>query len=152
MLSEAAALRRRIAARARMRAYRATLKGKAYDAKYQALPASKLRHKKYKASERGKRKIRDAQLKRYYGLSELDYLKRFVAQMGGCRICFSENPDGSSLHVDHDHQTKKVRGLLCFHCNTMLGHAKDNATILRRAALYLEGFSSCVAPFAGLLA
>ncbi len=42
------------------------------------------------------------------------------------------------MSVDHDHATGKNRGLLCTNCNKVLGHAKDDVTILRRAIAYLE--------------
>lgn len=41
-------------------------------------------------------------------------------------------------HVDHDHATGTLRGLLCHHCNVLLGHAKDSTGLLREAILYLE--------------
>nr|WP_079404456.1 endonuclease VII domain-containing protein [Streptomyces sp. 3211] len=46
---------------------------------------------------------------------------------------------GSAEHVDHDHQTGKVRGVLCFSCNAALGQFKDRPDVMRRAAAYVEG-------------
>jgi hypothetical protein len=46
---------------------------------------------------------------------------------------FKHNP----LVIDHDHRTGKIRGLLCSTCNNMLGHAKDNPSLLIAAAKYL---------------
>jgi hypothetical protein len=40
-------------------------------------------------------------------------------------------------HIDHDHRSGQVRGILCHHCNVMLGHAWDNAIILRAGVDYL---------------
>ena len=44
----------------------------------------------------------------------------------------------SEIYVDHDHKTGKVRGMLCHACNTVIGHADDNVTILNSAIKYLE--------------
>jgi hypothetical protein len=41
-------------------------------------------------------------------------------------------------HLDHDHSTGKVRGILCRSCNLLLGHAKESPARLRGAANYLE--------------
>ena len=57
-------------------------------------------------------------------------LKATVTQ---CVICGNEE----KLVVDHDHQTGKVRGLLCNHCNRGLGHFKDDPMLLEFAAQYL---------------
>jgi hypothetical protein len=57
-----------------------------------------------------------------------------------CKICGlhkSENRHGI-LHVDHDHKTDEIRGLLCDNCNKMLGFARDNQTILLKAIHYLK--------------
>jgi hypothetical protein len=44
----------------------------------------------------------------------------------------------TKLYVDHDHSTGKVRGLLCQSCNTLLGTAKDNISLLYKSIKYLE--------------
>lgn len=58
-------------------------------------------------------------------------------QGGGCAIC-GEPPKSRRLHVDHDHLTGDVRGLLCWTCNAVLGRARDNVARLQGAALYLK--------------
>ncbi|MGA4543566.1 endonuclease VII domain-containing protein [Uniformispora flossi] len=57
------------------------------------------------------------------------------AQFGICPICLRPRPE----HVDHDHSSGEVRGVLCFNCNSGLGQFKDRPDLLRRAAAYLEG-------------
>ena len=77
-------------------------------------------------------------LKTRYGLTVEEYQAMEQTQGGLCAICKGP-PCGryKRLHVDHDHTTGKVRGLLCFTCNTLLGHAKDQISRLENAALYL---------------
>jgi hypothetical protein len=56
-----------------------------------------------------------------------------------CKICgISQDNLGHSLHVDHDHNTLKIRGLLCSQCNTGIGLLKENVEILKSAIFYLE--------------
>lgn len=78
-------------------------------------------------------------LKRTYGMTLEEYDSRFAAQDGGCAICGTPPAAGRGLHVDHDHTTGQVRGLLCQPCNTMLGGAKDSAQTLAKGIAYLEG-------------
>lgn len=73
-------------------------------------------------------------LKRY-GLSDEEYQKLRVDQKV-CSIC--NRPSERTLHVDHNHLTDKVRGLLCFKCNAMLGLAEDNCDTLFAAIKYLN--------------
>lgn len=77
-------------------------------------------------------------LKARYGITPAEYLNMEREQGGLCKICHKP-PSGrwKRLHVDHDHATGKVRGLLCFRCNTMLGHATDNPVVLLEAVDYL---------------
>lgn len=51
---------------------------------------------------------------------------------------FSGRKFNGRPHVDHDHNSGKVRELLCGDCNRMLGCSHDDPTTLRRAAEYLE--------------
>lgn len=61
------------------------------------------------------------------------------AQAGVCAICKGP-PNGRTtrFHIDHDHQRKTVRGLLCMKCNRGIGYLKDNPDLLRVAATYLD--------------
>lgn len=63
----------------------------------------------------------------------------FQAQQGVCAICgYPPEMLGKRLSVDHDHKTKKVRGLLCKACNLGLGSFRDDKRRLLRAVTYLE--------------
>jgi hypothetical protein len=76
---------------------------------------------------------------RNYGITLEDYNKMFGEQNGCCAICGKHQQDlKASLHVDHNHTTGAVRGLLCHHCNVGLGHFEDNITLLSNAIAYLE--------------
>lgn len=56
-----------------------------------------------------------------YGLTEEEYDAMLAAQRGGCAMCGEACPTGRQLAVDHDHQSGRVRGLLCVKCNQWLG-------------------------------
>jgi len=58
---------------------------------------------------------------------------------GRCEICGGEFP-WNKLDIDHDHETNKIRGVLCRHCNYLLGNARENPTILTKAISYLEEY------------
>jgi hypothetical protein len=97
--------------------------------KYQQKPEVKKRLKVYR---------RIANLKRY-GMTIESYDLLLKKQGYKCAICKTPEPKGNGrFHVDHSHQSNKVRGLLCLHCNTLLGYAKDDETVLIAAALYIK--------------
>jgi Recombination endonuclease VII len=80
---------------------------------------------------------RDVWMRRNYRISIDDYEAMLATQGHRCALC--ESPDnGRQWHVDHDHDTGAVRGILCDNCNRGLGHFRDDPTVLRRAAQYLE--------------
>lgn len=72
---------------------------------------------------------------RSYGISLKEYNAMFDKQNGMCKIC--RKPQNRELVVDHDHISLKVRGLLCFKCNTGLGNMDDDVIILKSAVKYL---------------
>ena len=75
---------------------------------------------------------------RKYGLTEQSYKDLFEFQCKCCAICNNKLPGGKrDWHVDHCHKTGKVRGILCHHCNLMLGNARDTPEILQRGIKYL---------------
>jgi hypothetical protein len=74
-----------------------------------------------------------------YGLTLVEYNALLAAQGGGCAICKatkSGGPTSDRLNVDHDHDTRRVRGLLCHKCNVGLGHFRD-IQVLHAAIAYL---------------
>jgi hypothetical protein len=78
---------------------------------------------------------RDRHLKRRYGLTAADVAAMIEVQGGLCAICEGplERP-----HVDHDHTTGRVRGILCFNCNAGLGKFQDNLAVMAAAVEYLR--------------
>lgn len=87
-----------------------------------------------KYPERAKLAGRKGHLKKTYGLTVEDYDRMLEAQGGKCVCGAVEDP----LHVDHDHKTGEVRGLLCGSCNRTIGMALDSPKRLRVLALYLH--------------
>jgi alpha-amylase/alpha-mannosidase (GH57 family) len=76
-------------------------------------------------------------LKRTYGITIEEYEALFIQQGESCAICYNTS-SATTWHLDHDHKSSKVRGILCHNCNLMIGHAKDNISTLKRAMAYLE--------------
>lgn len=85
----------------------------------------------------------DYSLKRHYGMSRGDYDRMLAEQGGRCAICGSTSPNGvriSRFHVDHCHETGRVRGLLCENCNKGIGLFHDNPDLIMLAIKYLERY------------
>lgn len=90
---------------------------------------------------KSKRYRRDWFLRTTYGISLNDFNAILRKQRGKCRVCKTKHSRRRSLHVDHCHKTMKVRGLLCFKCNTALGKLGDDLKLVIRLVKYLE--ASC---------
>lgn len=73
---------------------------------------------------------------KYDNFSWEDFEKLVAEQDGKCLICGRQL--WYALHIDHDHKTGRVRGLLCPTCNKGLGHFKDDPELLAKAVGYLS--------------
>lgn len=101
------------------------------------------RKRRYFSDPQKKRLYRDWSLQRTYGITIDEYEEMHRKQRGLCAICLkpeaSKDRRGTrrALAVDHDHVTGKVRGLLCFRCNSALEAFDKDQSIVMRLKDYL---------------
>ena len=100
---------------------------------------SKDRKRYYQTEDGYKKKIEKAWKDKGIIFTLDEYNLILDKQNGGCAICkVKQNKNGHALCVDHDHNTGKVRGILCHDCNTSLGKFQDSVELLEKAIQYLE--------------
>lgn len=75
---------------------------------------------------------------RDYGVPEDVLRSMYEAQRNLCAICNKPCASRRRLAVDHDHETGRVRALLCGRCNGGLGLFGDNPHLLEAAAAYIR--------------
>ncbi len=133
------------------------------------IECARLRTEKYKNTEKAKQKVAERIARkraanvwtletanRYfrhtYGITLAQYDEMFKSQNGACAICLKpevvidkKTNSLRRLAVDHCHTTNKIRGLLCYACNTSIGKMNDDPEVLERAAQYIrnEGVLNC---------
>jgi hypothetical protein len=114
--------------------------------RYAADPEKSLvRYRAWKAANPEKARLIDAncKTKKAYGITIAERDAMLAAQEG-CAVCGVDKPGSKKgWHIDHCHDTKKVRGILCHHCNVAAGSAKDDPVRLRAIADYLERHRAC---------
>jgi len=96
------------------------------NARYNAKPDKKLARRAHHAKTR-------------YGLDVERRRELLDGQGGVCALCRRTFKSLKDEHVDHDHVTGRVRGILCTGCNTALGKLGDNEEGLLRALAYIRG-------------
>jgi hypothetical protein len=87
-----------------------------------------------------KKDMREARLRRCYGITLAEEAALIAAQDGLCAICRNAFSSPKDRHVDHCHLLGTVRGILCGKCNSGLGFFRDNEALLQRAIVYLQKF------------
>ena len=96
------------------------------------------RLQRYRANKTTERlSMRDAQLMRDYGITRQDFDDLIEMQAGLCAMCCEPMKPKRGTHVDRDHETNKVRGLLCIPCNVGLGRL-ENKQLVTDATSYLN--------------
>lgn len=88
--------------------------------------------------DNNKQKIHAIFLKARYGLQIGEFNNMLEKQNYRCAICNEENYSKKNFHIDHDHKTGKIRGLLCYKCNSSMGLLNDDISILEKAIKYLQ--------------
>ena len=131
--------------------YKDPIARRAAQARYRAIHGDKIRENRaekidtIRAQQRARyhsnpQKYRDYSLRRLYGITSADYERMFQEQDGKCAVCKTCDfvGPGKKLHVDHDHKTGLVRGLICVRCNVLIGMAQEQPARFRAAIIYLE--------------
>lgn len=87
-----------------------------------------------------KEKKRGYRLKHKYGITLDNYNNLFIQQDNKCKICNGTFYESKALTpvIDHDHKTGKIRGLLCYRCNSGLGLYLENVSTLENAIKYIK--------------
>lgn len=116
---------------------------RAISARYRAAHPDRI--EAYQRSERFKEVQWKAYLKRCYGITPEQYYDLRNKQDGRCALCTNPfdplQPNGKpskGTHIDHDHRTGKIRGMLCGKCNRGIGMFNEDVGLLRKAIEYLE--------------
>jgi len=88
-------------------------------------------------------------IKKEYGIYPEQFYEMSDKQGGVCAICGREETESYNstvrtgrLCIDHNHETGKLRGLLCMRCNRAMGMFQDNSILLRKASEYLEEYDN----------
>lgn len=78
-------------------------------------------------------------IKQIYGITVYDYYDMLESQNNKCKLCDTKEPGGKGRwHIDHCHDSGRVRGLLCHTCNTGIGLLQEDPELLCKAALYIK--------------
>ena len=116
-----------------------------YRRKYRLRNSSQERESQKRYRDNNKDKRKNGMLLWRFNITLEEYQVLFEAQGGVCKIC--NNPETAKknkseelrmLAVDHDHNTGKVRGLLCARCNVQLGHYEKTKPRAQEFENYLE--------------
>lgn len=103
---------------------------------YKKTPEGRQAENRYQNKHYAKDSEKSKRLFLRYGITLEQYNQMLESQDESCRLCGRR--DIKKLHVDHDHKTGRVRGLLCSSCNMGLGLFADDFELLQKAIEYLK--------------
>jgi hypothetical protein len=83
-------------------------------------------------------RMRERAKERRYGITQEQFDQMIINQNNKCKICSIEFKGTKFTHIDHCHDTNRVRGLLCNDCNLAIGQFNDNTDIMDNAIKYLQ--------------
>lgn len=119
-----------------MRRHRARYPGRsaAYQKALRAANPERARRRDLDWYHRNAERVNLEKKLRRYGLTRDEYFALVADHAGRCGIC----GEAASLHIDHDHVSGRVRGLLCQPCNMGLGCFEDDPDLLGKAIAWLD--------------
>jgi hypothetical protein len=85
-------------------------------------------------------RMRERTKERRYGITQEQFNQMILDQNSKCKICSNDFKNSKDTHIDHCHNTNKVRGLLCNNCNLALGQFNDNTDNMDNAIRYLQNY------------
>jgi len=90
--------------------------------------------------QNNKENVKERKLIKKYNMTLSEYKNLLVQQEHKCAICSVDlnTLNLKHVHVDHCHDTQKVRGILCHKCNLGIGQFADDPAMLERATAYLR--------------
>lgn len=111
---------------------------------YYCMECQKIRTIRYRNNPKNRKRVLEWQKisnrRGRYSVEPDQLLYMIREQEERCAICKDFLPSNTyKICIDHDHKTKKIRGLLCRPCNLGLGHLKDDLYRVKNAVKYLEG-------------
>jgi hypothetical protein len=105
--------------------------------KYNNTPERKAAMAEYYRNNKDKAVNR--QMMANYGITLSEYNELLDKQKGLCYICESHHTSQTRrLHIDHCHNSGKIRSLLCVNCNTALGLLKEDSNRVKKMIEYIE--------------
>jgi hypothetical protein len=102
----------------------------------------RLNHKKHRKLYyiKNKNRAKGYELKRNYGITLFEKKQIIIKQNYRCLSCNTDlkKLNEKSIHIDHDHVTNKIRGVLCASCNLALGILEENPKKIYKLYLYIN--------------
>lgn len=121
-------------------AFKTKKAARAYHAKWRSKNRDRVNSTAKRYYDRHPERRRHIKRKSLYGITEAEWTRLYDLQGGACAICRKPESEcqGKRLCVDHNHDTKAVRALVCHACNRALGSIGDDEVVAASLLAYLK--------------